>query len=371
MKVRCLGLACAVFLPLIDAAPPADFDSLFRPLIGAQTPGLAVMVRRDGQTVFQQGYGVTDIRSLRKIDRATNFRLASFSKQFTAMTIMLLVHDGKLRYDQTLTDIFPDFPPYGRMITIHHLLTHTSGLPDYEDLMGGDWSASHQIGDGEVLQLLKHQHSGKFAPGTKWDYCNSGYVLLGVVAAKLAGRSFPQVLQQRIFQPLHMSSTLAYVKGQPEISHRAYGYSRDEHGELIPNDQSSTSATLGDGGIYSNLIDLAKWDDALRNNVLISSHEMSAALTTVLLANGGKTFWPAQPGGDNLSPDNPVTYGFGWFLDPYKGHTRSWHSGTTCGFRTIIDRFPNDHLSIVILSNRTDIDPTSLALQVADMILTK
>src|SRR6202030_1625602 len=145
-----------------DPIAPA-FDAIFSPLADASSPGLAVLVRKDARTIFERGYGVRDLRSLAKIDPQTNFRLASCSKQFTATSIMLLVHDGKLRYEDRLTDVFPDFPAYGKNITIRNLLNHTSGLPDYEDLMtvaekrkgAPIWTDTHQIQDAEVLGLLK------------------------------------------------------------------------------------------------------------------------------------------------------------------------------------------------------------------------
>lgn len=203
------------------AAWGASVDSIFAPLVEPKTPGLAVLARKDGHTIFQRGYGVRDLNKFAKIDSKTNFRLASFSKQFTAMAIMLLVHDGKLGYEQRLTDIFLEFPEYGRAITILHLLTHTSGLPDYEDLMaevekakGPTWTATHQIQDEEVLRLLEQQTGPKFAPGSGWAYSNSGYVLLGMIAAKISGEPFDKLLHDRIFEPLHMRHTLAYVSGK-------------------------------------------------------------------------------------------------------------------------------------------------------------
>lgn len=350
------------------AGAAASIDAIFKPLIGSHDPGAAVMVRQNGRNIFVSGYGVSDLRTFSKIGPETNFRLASVTKQVTAMAIMLLIHDGKLRYEQTLGEIFPDFPAYGRNITIRQLLTHTSGLPDYEDLMNPQWSAEHQIADDEVLALLKQQSAGKFAPGTSWAYSNSAYVVLGAIVAKISGKPFARFLDERIFAKLHMTSTVLYIKGQTTVRNRAYGYSRNERGEFVATDQSPTSATLGDGGIYSNLQDLAKWDDALRGGSLLDPAEMSAALTPVKLADGSSPFWPAQAGGDNLNPGQPVAYGFGWFLDSHKGHLRAWHSGTTSGFRTIIERFTGDNVSIVILSNRTDLDPASLALRVADLL---
>jgi len=342
----------------------ARLDAIFSPLAGARSPGIAVLVRQNGRTVFERGYGLRDLRTRAPIDARTDFRLASFTKQFTAMATMLLVHDGKLRYETALTDVFPAFPAYGRAITIRHLLTHTSGLPDYEDLMGPGWTPTHQIQDADVLDLLERESHGKFAPGTSWAYSNSGYVVLGLVVAKVSGQPFERFLHDRIFAPLHMRRTLMYVNGVNTVPDRAYGHNR-QRGELVEADQSATSATQGDGGVYSNLEDLARWDDALRTNRLLKREEMRAALTGVKLLDGSAPHWPAEPGGDNLAPGKPVSYGFGWFLDPYEGRARMWHSGSTTGFRTAIDRF-DDGLTIVVLCNRTDLDATALALKAAD-----
>jgi CubicO group peptidase (beta-lactamase class C family) len=334
-------------------------------------PGFAVLVKKDGQVLLERGYGVRRMGTGETITADTNFRLASFTKQFTAMAVLLLIHDGKLRYEAKLTEIFPAFPAYGEAITLRHLLTHTSGLPDYEELMdreekahGARWTPEHQIQDEEVLALLEKESKGKFAPGTKWAYSNSGYVVLGLIVAKVSGVSYGEFLQQRVFAPLGMQHTLVYQKGNNEISNRAYGHSL-QNGKFVVTDQSATSATLGDGGIYSNLEDLSKWDDALANHTLLSAQGMQPALTPVKLADGSEPHWPKEADDDNLAPGQPVSYGFGWFLDPYQGHSRMWHSGSTMGFRTVIERFTADPLTIVILCNRTDLDPAKLALQVA------
>jgi len=350
-------------------------DALFSGLTSPDAPGLAVLVGQNGKTLFERGYGVTDLRTKTKIDTHTNFRLASFTKQFTAMAIMLLVRDGKLRYDETLMEIFPDFPAYGKSITIRNLLNHTGGLPDYEDLMeaaekanGPIWSPEKQIQDAEVLELLKKEKTGKFPPSTSWSYSNSGYVALGLIVAKASGTPYREFLRERIFAPLKMNHTIVYQKAKNEVVSRAFGHSK-ENDALKETDQSSTSATLGDGGIYSNLEDLAKWDDALRNHTLLSEKEMQPALTPVRLNDGSEPRWPKEPNDDNLHPGKPVSYGFGWFLDPYKGHRRMWHTGSTMGFRTVIERFLGENLTVIILSNRTDLDPEKLSLQVADMLL--
>ena len=340
---------------------PTKMDAIFADLKSNTAPGAAVLVLQDGRVVFARGYGVTDLRSLSKIDAHTNFRLASVSKQFTAMAVMLLVHDGKLRYDERLTDVFPDFPAYGRAISIRHLLNHTSGLQDYETLMLPDNDASPekipQIKDAGVLTLLKQQTATKFMPGMNWEYSNSGYAVLATIVEKVSGKAFGQFLQDRIFGPLQMRSTIAYEQGKNEVLHRAYGHTRKEAG-WRETDQSSTSAVLGDGGIYSSLDDLAKWDESLRHHRLLSEVEMRPALTPAKLPDGCAVF-----------RDKPAEYGFGWFLDLYKGHARMWHFGETVGFRTAIQRFADDKLTIIVLCNREDVSAEVLALKMADLYL--
>ncbi len=368
MKSRLVpaSLAIAIVLSAVFASAQVtstQIDAIFASLKSANAPGAAVLVVRNGQPVFRRGYGVADLRTLNSIDARTNFRLASFTKQFTAACIMLLVHDGKLHYDDHLTDFFPEFPAYGKPITVRNLLNHTSGLPDYEDILEKQYPNTPpekvpQILDGGVLKLLEQQTSAKFPAGSKWEYSNSGYAVLAMIVEKVSGQSFGEFLHDRIFVPLKMTNTLAYQKGKNEVPHRAYGHTK-KGDAWQQTDQSPTSAVLGDGGIYSSLDDLAKWDRALREHTLLSAAEMLPALT------------PVEPtGGPAKIPDGPtVSYGFGWFLDPYHGHKRMSHDGETIGFRTTIQRFPDDKLTIIVLANRTDINPEELALKVANLYL--
>ena len=351
--------------PICNAENPApeQIDRIFNDLKSESAPGAAVLVIQNGNTVFERGYGVSDLHSLHKIDTHTNFRLASCTKQFTAMAVMLLVHDGKLHYEDRLTDVFPDFPEYGKSITIRNLLNHTSGLLDYEDLMatpppGTPPEAIPQIKDAAVLQLLKQQKTTKFRPGTKWDYSNSGYVVLAMVVEKVSGQPFGDFLHDRIFVPLEMTQTVAFEKGRNAVANRAYGHTHAA-GAWREEDQSPTSATLGDGGVYSSLDDLAKWDRALAHHTLVSEAEMKPAITPVKVTDGSVQ----EPDG------SPAAYGFGWFLNPYHGHSRMWHYGETVGFRTTIQRFVGDNLTIIVLCNRDDVAPANLALKVADLFL--
>ena len=323
-----------------------------------------MLVVRNGKPVFRQGYGVTDLRSLHPIDPKTNFRLASFTKQFTAMCIMLLAHEGKLGFDDHLTQIFPEFPAYGKSITIRNLLNHTSGLPDYEDILMKQYPNTPpekipQILDAGVLKLMERQTATKFPPGSKWEYSNSGYAVLAMIVEQVSGKPFGQFLHDRIFAPLKMQNTLAYEKGKNEVPNRAYGYSKTTQ-------------------VCSRLIRARRpqcWATAVSIRLLMTSRNGIAPCASIpcsvkpkCVLHSPRFKWPMA---FLLSEGHNVSYGFGWFLDPYKGHRRMWHDGETIGFRTTIQRFPYDNLTVIVLANRTDVDPEQLALKVADLYLEK
>lgn len=360
-------LAMALMVMSVSLPGGADsraerVDAVFAPMATDRAPGAAVLVLENGRVVFERGYGVADLRTMRPIDELTNFRLASVTKQFTAAAVVLLVREGRLRYEDTLPSLFPGFPAYGRGITVRHLLQHTSGLPDYEGLMPppapGVPVEDAQIDDAGVLGLLERAEAGKFPPGTRWDYSNSGYVVLGLIVEKASGMPFGRFLRKRIFAPLGMDGTVAYERGRNEVRDRAYGHSL-ERGKWLETDQSTTSATLGDGGVYSSLRDMARWEASLREGTLFNSAETELVLTPVVV-----------PGGPPVEPDGtPAAYGFGWFLNPWRGRARAWHYGETVGFRTAIERFVEDGVTVVVLCNRGDIDAADLALKAAEPYL--
>jgi CubicO group peptidase (beta-lactamase class C family) len=183
-------------------------------------------------------------------------------------------------------------------------------------------------------------------------------VVLAQVVEKTSGEPFGQFLRDRIFAPLGMTNTVAYEKGKNEVPHRAYGYSKVSD-RWQETDQSPTSATLGDGGVYTSLQDMVLWIGALDNHTLLTEQEMLAATT------------PAEVNGEVVrdKDGHPMPYGFGWFLAPYHGHARMFHYGETVGFRNNIQRFPADKLTILILCNRADLEPKFMALKVADLYL--
>lgn len=320
-----------------------DIDRLMAAYAG-DGPGAAVLVLKDGQPLVRKGYGRADLERAAPVTPATNFRLASVTKQFTAAAILLLIEDGKLTLDDRVRTWLPSLPTEAGGVTIRHLLTHTSGLIDYEDVSPA--SMTEQLHDADVLTLLEGEARLYFAPGAAYRYSNSGYALLALIVGKASGHSFAQFLQQRIFAPLGMANTVAYEHGISEIAHRAFGYSANAQG-WQRTDQSQTSAVLGDGGVYSSLDDLAKWDAALYDERLLTRASLDAAFT------------PATP-----TDDPTVDYGFGWRVT---GET-VWHSGETIGFRNVIVRWPRQRMTVVVLTNRNEPEPYRLALEIQKLL---
>ena len=319
-------------------------DALMHDYSG-NVPGASVLVLRDGAPLVRRSYGMADLEAQVAATPQTNYRLASVSKQFTAASILLLAEDGRLRLDDKLHDWLPTLPPLADPITIRHLLTHTSGLIDYEDVM--DPADTRQVHDADVLKLLESQDRTYFAPGTGYRYSNSGYALLALIVERASKQRYADFLRERIFRPLGMANTVAYETGISEAAHRAYGYSL-ENGAWVRTDQSTTSAVLGDGGIYSSIDDLARWDAALYDERLLKSTSLQQAFTPF-----------------TATDDPDVRYGFGWRIT---GETL-WHSGETIGFRNVIVRDPERHMTVVVLTNRDDPEPYVTAKKIAEIAL--
>ena len=326
-------------------------DALFAGYARGGVPGASVIVIRDGHVILRRAYGMADLERQVAATPETDYRLASVSKQFTAMAIMLLGRDGKIRYDQPVRDILPELPAAAQGVTVRHLLNHTSGLPDYEDLIPDTQTV--QVSDRDVLALLAHKDTLYFPPGSAYRYSNSGYVLLGLIVERASGLPFPAFLRARIFAPLGMGSTVAHVEGVDTVPHRAYGYSPGGGpAAFTATDQSVTSATLGDGGIYTNVDDLVRWDQALYGERLVDAATLRLAATP-----------PALPGGAETQ------YGFGWFVDTYRKERRWRHTGETSGFRNAIQRFPDRRFTVIVLTNRNAGEPGVIAERIADRLL--
>ncbi len=324
-------------------------ESLLREYAGVDQPGACVLVRHRGTRLYRGCYGMADLERGEPADTRTNFRLASLTKQMTAMAIIQLVEAGRLGYETTLAEIFQDFPAYGERITVRHLLTHTSGLIAYEDLLPED--QTQQVKDVDVLRMMMEQDSTYFESGSQFRYSNSGYAVLAMVIEKVTGERFAAVLADRIFEPLGMRHTVAHEEGVSTLYRRAFGYTRGEGGWEF-SDQSLTSAVLGDGGVYSSLEDVERWLKVVEGRTRLVDPESLR-----------QTFVPAK-----LTSGETVEYGIGWYVDEYDGRARYRHSGSTRGFRNAVQRFPEEDLTIVFLSNRNEVSD-ALVDAIADACL--
>jgi CubicO group peptidase (beta-lactamase class C family) len=336
-------------MPLAAADFSGPIDALFKDYNQPGVPGASVTVIREGKVLYKRAYGLADIESHASATTKTNYRLASFTKQFTAMCIMILAERHKLNLDDSITRFFPDFPAYAKPITVRQLLTHTSGMKAYEELIPEGRTA--QLHDRDILDLLKQQTSTYFQPGMEYRYSNTGYAHLALIVEKASGVSFAAFLKKNIFGPLKMHDTVAFEEGISTVRNRAYGYTKK--GDAFERtDQSLTSAVLGDGGIYSSVDDLFLWDQALYTTKLVSDDMLRQAWTPSILASGKQT-----------------KYGFGWELGESHGLKTVRHGGATIGFRTAILRIPEKKFTVIVLANRSEAKPDELANAIADLYL--
>ncbi len=317
-------------------------ESVLSPYEG-RVPGASLLILKDGKPLVRESRGFADLEGGRAAAPDTNYRLASVSKQFTAMAVLLLVQDGVLSLDQPVHDWLPSLPPATRSVTLRQLLSHRSGLVDYEDDVPDD---APQVRDADVLRILEKHDRTLFEPGSSYQYSNSGYALLALVVERASKMDYPGFLRRRIFEPLGMTATLARVDEGPAVAKRAYGY-RLEDGRWVRRDQSSTSAVLGDGGIYSSVDDLARWDAALYDDRLLGD-----ALRGQMFTRQGATDDPA------------IDYAMGWRLT---GDT-VWHSGESMGFRNVLIRDPKRRTTVILLSNRDDPEPYSFVRPLLDCV---
>ncbi|MGB8540882.1 MAG: serine hydrolase domain-containing protein [Candidatus Acidiferrales bacterium] len=300
-------------------------------------PGLALAVVRDGKIVKAQGYGLANIELGVAVKPETIFQTGSVGKQFTATAVMMLVEDGEIRLDDRIGKYLPSSPASWNNVTVRNLLTHTSGIPDYEsDSVTKKDAAFINLRNDYTEDELFTKFSGlplDFPPGSKWSYSNSGYVILGILIHKVTGQFYGDVLQERIFRPLGMTST-RIISEADIIPNRAAGY-RLVNGEIKNQEWVSPMLnTTADGALYTDALDTAKWDAALYGEKLLKKGSLDQMWSAVRL-NDGKT----------------APYGFGWDVTEVNGRRLIEHGGAWQGFTTQISRYVDDRFTVIVLTN--------------------
>ncbi len=332
LPARLFGLtACVLAAHCMAAAPDlraasdqenaAQVDALFQAFAGGKCPGVAVGIIRDGQLILKRGYGLADVEKAVPITSATIFRIGSVTKSFTSIAILQQVEAGKLSLDDPLARYLPDFPR-SHEILIRHLLSHTAGVPDFVS-----------IEQAEKIPL-------DFPPGTRINYSNTGYDLLGKVLEKVTGQKYEEVLRDQIFQPAGMLHS--GYDTTAELPGRAQGYLLNEKGAYQPIQPEGIASAFAAGGLYSNVEDMARWEQALEAGKLLKQETLEMASTPYRLPDGRHT-----------------AYGMGFMTNKYRELREVGHGGDINGFNAYVARYPEHGFAVIVLSN-TEMRPPGL-----------
>jgi D-alanyl-D-alanine carboxypeptidase len=339
------GLATSTWADQVD-------DYIESHMRARHIPGVSLAVIHDGKTVKSRGYGVANLELAVPATTTTVYEIGSNTKQFTAAAVMMLVEEGLIKLDDSVTKYFEDAPEAWSGITIRHLLSHTSGIqnhvavPGYMNVFKTSITSETSPGRDELLKMF-FKLPLEFKPGETWAYDNTGYILLGIIIEKVSGKSYWQFLDERIFTPLGMRAT-RNTDSTPIVPNRAAGYdwvnNHYENRPVLP-----PFVAFSAGTILSTVDDMTKWDAALSATKLLKRESLDQ-------------IWTANRTKDNT--DASCDYGFGWFVDKFHGHRLVQHSGGTPGFSSLIYRFIDDKLTIIILTNHSDciIDPWAIDL---------
>ncbi len=337
-------------------------DAVFADWDKTTTPGMSLAVVKEGRILYTRGYGMASLELDVPNKPETVFDIGSISKQFTAAAIRILEHRGLLKLDEDIRNYIPEMPLYERPVTIRHLIHHISGIRDYEALqsLAGEHTDQGWHTNQDLLELLARQKGLDFVPGTRYQYCNSGYTLLAVIVPRITGQSLGTFAKENIFVPLGMNRTFILEDNRIVVKNRARGYSRRDG--IFVLDETLNEST-GDGAVQTTVGDLARWDRNFYENRLELPDFTTRMEEVGELADGRPASFPAlgQPG----------LYAFGLVLSTYRGLKTVGHGGAYVGFRAGYLRFPDQKLSIIICANIADINPMDLCRRVADVVLEK
>jgi CubicO group peptidase (beta-lactamase class C family) len=352
------GILLISSLAHVQTLPPDDttkVDKVFSQWDKPDSPGCALGVYKDGQTVYKRGYGMANLNDDVPITPATVFHVASMSKQFTAASILLLAQQGKLSLDDDVHKYIPELPNFGEPITLRNLLHHTSGIRDQWSLLGlAGWRYSQDlITDDDVMSVLVRQQALNFKPGDKYMYSNSGFTLLAIIVKRVSGMSFREFTTANLFQPLGMAHTHFRDDHEEVIKHDALGYEQDGKDKPFRMDLTNFD-TAGATSLHTTVEDLQLWDENFYH-----PRVGGPALIQQMLERG------------KLNSGEQQDYASGLVIGTYKGLPTVDHAGADAGYRSDMIRFPEQHFSVAVLCNFADTDPSSLARQVADIVLAK
>ncbi len=334
----------------VRGATEAQIDAIFKEWDSTTAPGAAVAVIRHGNMVFEKGYGVANLEYGIPIRPETIFHVASVSKQFTAMAVVVLESDGKLSVDDDVRKYLPELPDYGQKITIRNLLQHSSGIRDqWQTLALAGWSLEDVITQDQILRLLFRQKELNFPPGTAHLYSNGGFTLLAEIVTRVSGKPFPQFCAERIFNPLGMSRTHFHQDLTQLVPGRAYSY-QDEGKSYVA--APLNYANVGATSLFATAGDLVRWLDNFRTSKVGGAAAVSRLQEPCVLADGSR-----------------FDYGLGLGLGSYRGLPILWHNGGDAGYRSDVIWFPKQELGVAVLGNAANLYAEGKAQKVAAVFI--
>lgn len=338
-------------LPSSAQSNAQRIDELFSRWQGPNSPGVAVLVLQNGKVAFEKGYGMADIEHGIPITPSSIFDVASISKQFCAMSIALLEADGKLSLSDDVRKYVPELANFGPVITINHLIHHTSGLRDWPDALHmAGWNYEDVISYPQILRFAFSQRELNFQPGSEYTYSNTGYNILALVVERVSGQTFRHFTDARIFTPLGMTNTHFHDDYDDVIVGRTESY-RPGAGASVMKVSNNLTA-LGSSSLFTTAEDLARWVHNYESPTVGNARIIARLQERFVLTNGDTS-----------------SYAFGQTVENYRGLTRVSHSGSWAGFRMAVQRFPDQQFAVIVLANTTAINPVNSATRITDFYL--
>ncbi len=345
---RTVCAASVLFALAFHACADQTDDFVRQQMQEHRIPGAALRVIRNGKEIKTATYGLADVEQEVPVKPETVFEIGSITKQFTAAGILLLAQDGKLSVDDRISVHLQNVPQTWTNITIRHLLSHTSGIKNYTGLPG--FELTKHLTQAQFISLIGKQPMD-FEPGASFKYCNTGFNLLGFIIENVSGKRYWEFMAERVFKPLGMNSTTDRWPAKI-IPNRARGYEQTNH-VWINRDYDLTDI-FSAGAIASTIGDLARWNAVLDGTNLLSAATKQRMWTPTKLNDGKAT-----------------NYGFGWYVDAHQDHKNIYHGGSTSGFSASIQRFPEDELAVILLTNTDEQIATTLARKIATFYFQK
>lgn len=336
------------FQSIVNAQKLTTIDSLLQTKYSSNTPGAVFLISKNGNIIYKKAFGIANLELNVPMKTDNVFKIGSITKQFTAIAILMLLEQGKLNLTDQITKFIPDYPTNGNKITIHHLLTHTSGIKDYTKVKGINAISQKNMSPIELIDFSKNEPID-FIPGEKYKYSNSAYVVLGHIIEKITGKSYANFVEEKIFKKAKMTNS-KYASQKEIIKKRASGYQKKD--VYINRMDFSISLAYSGGGLMSTVLDMFKWQEAIKNNILINKETTKKAFTNYTLNNG-----------------EHINYGYGWHIKTINNNKTFEHGGAIWGFKSMGIYLPDLDVYVIALTNCLCNSPTMITRKIAELVV--